>query len=80
MKQDGCHKFVNEDEAPPSTPVEKKPKRNNDKYKQKIWVRKIFEDHHSKGEFHLLVTFPRQIAQYLAWATERVTFCKYAIS
>ena len=70
MKQDDCLKFANEDEAPPSTPVEKKAQRNNEKDMQKIWVRKIFQDHHSKGEFHLLVTFPRQIPQYLAWATE----------
>ena len=67
MKQDGCHKFVNEDEAP----IEKKVNRNYEKYKQKIQVRKIFEDRHSKGEFHLLVTFLRQILQYLACATER---------
>ena len=70
MKHDGCRKFANEDEAP-STPVEKKAKRNNEKSRRKNWVRKIFQDRHSKGEFHLLVTFPRQIPQYLLWATER---------
>ena len=41
MKQDGCHKFANEDDAPPSTPVEKKASKNIEKYKQKIWERKI---------------------------------------
>ena len=30
-------------------------RRNNEKYKKKIWMRKIFQDHHSKGEFRLLV-------------------------
>ena len=80
MKQDGCRKFANEDEPPPSTPFEMKVERNNEKYKQKILVIKIFQDHHSKGEFHLLVTFPRQSSNYLAWAAERVSVCKYAIS
>ena len=68
---DGCCKFANEDEAPPSTPFEKEVKRNNEKYKHKVWVRKIFQDYHSKGEFHLLVTFPRQIPQYIAWVPEK---------
>ena len=33
MKQDGCRKFANEDEAPPSIPVEKEGKRNSEEYK-----------------------------------------------
>ena len=61
VKQDGCREFANEDDAPPSTPVETKAKRNYQKFKQKIWVRTIFQDHHSKGKLHLLVTFPRQV-------------------
>ena len=35
MKQDGCRKFANEDEAP-STPVEKKVKRNDEEYKKRL--------------------------------------------
>ena len=80
VKQDSCRKFANEDETPPATPVEKKVTGNNEKCKKMIGVRKMFHDHNSKGEFHLLVKFPRQISQYLAWPTERVSICKYAIS
>ena len=36
MKQDGYRKFSDEDEAHPSTPVEKTVKRHKEKYKGKI--------------------------------------------
>ena len=36
MKQDGYRKFSDDDEALPSTTVEKTVKRNKEKYKEKI--------------------------------------------
>ena len=35
--------------------LRRKLRRKEEKYKKKMWVRKIFQDCHLKGEFHLLV-------------------------